>query len=435
MAKNVRKPNTSQFLKQFQVLRPQLQLLGHGCYHRKVCLDLLQNKSTPKSTKGTYDKNLPFLRQYLGNYLAETPTGKQLVLHFPNDSYHVLDNQLARLFTIRSISVTRIFYYLLILAIFHAASTPLRFPEIVRLWNDQLPPVLKDKDFWEEYLGNSQQVRRVLQLLVSFGIVHQQGQGKEKRYTLEPDILALLTREEQTELYESIRFYRNVGLLNVPGFYLQQAMEHRFSLLAKPFFQIKNNTFIRITDDEIISQLLEAMQAKKTISFTYRTTPTDEFSKAEKEHTAIPLTITTDYIYTRQYVTVLEGERLERYRLDRVNEIKTAGTLPAKEPPKKTEARRKESVISLHLSYETTAEQQHVYDKIHEKFPHAVIHQDGPHQSHCDLTVDDPRELLPWLRTLHPYARILDSTDRAVADMRERMMTSIKEALANYGIV
>lgn len=420
-----KKPNQSSFLGEFQVIRPLIQLLGYGCFYRKVGVELLDSPST-------YSKNLLFLRQYIPKYLKERKKGKLTILYFPSDSYHVQDNQLALLYSIKSITVERLFYKLFILFILGRSKEPIGFPKIFKSLETDIIQQCQHP-LPDNYIGDDQKVRRHIAALVKEGAVHKIRQGNIIRYTLIPDILSTLTPEECKELYEGVRFYRNIALLNVPGAYIQQTMTKRFNIPPHQFFQIKNNNIIRITDDEIINAFIQAIQKKTIISCKYKTAPTDMFPRKERKIVGLPFKIETDYLYNRQYIHFNEKGVCHIYRVDRLQDIEDNDEKTLPPPIKKPQTNA--HVLSLRLYHSTESEKTAIYQRIRTHFPQADIQKDTDTQSYCKLTVPDPRKLLPWLRTLHPYTQILPSDDPTVMDARNRMIQSIQEALKNYGSI
>lgn len=434
-SKNNESPNNIYlFVDKFQVLRPLVQLLSHSCFHRKAGKKLLHQSST-------YDKNLVYIRQGLYGYLRETKSKRKTVTHFPNNTYYQLDNQLARLFTLRTLSIQNMFVYIFIVFILGKSQNPLRVPEITQKWND---------DICGKYTGNLPDsfynpnliIYRALDDLVKEGFVTKTGQKKEVRYTLTPDILSNLTAKEQQELYEAIRFYRNVAFLNVPGFYIQRLIKRRFLLQSRQLYQIRGNALTRIIDDEVLFQLGQAITHQQIITFTYQTSSTDMFSKKEQKHTGLPIRLRTNYTYARQYVDLREAKTNQKsniytYRLDRITNIHPANKdLQLREPIQgdTTNTSQKTPLpLVLTLYYTTPAEEVYIKTRIREHYPTVMIQRDSDTQSHCSIYEQDPRHILPWLRSLHPYVQIHPSQHHAVEEMRQRMITSIKEALKNYG--
>ncbi len=429
------KKKPTPYRKSFETLRPFLHLASYGCYNRKTFRQLLPNSST-------YDKTLALIRQFLpSDYLEAKRTKHTLTIHFSGDHYQQLSAPLAALWETKTIDLEWMVGYCILLSGLSAHKPPYTQQALQDYADRQafgLHDSFTDRDesyrsytltaaeqqaFQYKYKDGmlENQIRDRLTDLSRIGLIARRQEHKRYHYALMPDVFSHWTREDTEELYHSISFYRNVALFNTPGFTLQQHLAHT---IDHPVFQCLQNSCSRLIDEDQAFLVLQAIVQHKAI----------RYQKNKTEYLAVPLSMETDFIYHRQYVSVyLQEKKGYRLRTLRINTLQRLTLVPIPSSfslPDQTRRQKKQS-IPLRFHYRTPAEKEHIIARLHERYPHTAVQETEDGLLACTLTARDPLRLLPWLRTFLPYIEILP----AAQTLRSRLQANIQEVLTAYETV
>ena len=413
------------YSKSYENIRRFLRQISYGCYHRD-CFPRLGTKVR------SYDEALRRLRFFMPSaHLQETRQQRYTYVTFCGDAYHGCDNYLVHSFQTKSLLPAYCLYTLSILQLLYASDTPLTMDEIIVQVNDALTiydtvDQIKQRnnktDITEGYNDNS--IRRRTKELIQDGWLAEQTSGRIIRYKKVVNPLKNLPVDDALELYYAVNFYKNTSLLNTPGHYLSDTLQklYAFELPVLTCYQFKSNNFVRILDEETISTILQCMKTQHTLSYTH-----GAMSKKDALKQRIPLQLETEYTYNRHYLIVAHEKKLQRLRIDHMENVSidSSMTIPAKKIPH-TE---KDHSIHIRFTFALPTDRTHILRKIQNRYPSATITYLSETSMECNFSVMDPRKLLPWLRTFHPYAEILPSPTH---HLRERMISDIREALKNY---
>lgn len=254
--------------------------------------------------------------------------------------------------------------------------------------------------------------RRRASELCEEGLLAREEKGKEFLYRPADHPLSTLTAEERKELLSVISLYKNTSFISFPGYLLE---EH----LGQPYpemFQVKNNNFTRILDDDAKSILLEAIHHYRKVSMKVNGRAV-EFS---------PLSVSRD-LYNREYVSGFVSSTYHTYRIDHLGNLsllKEKGTY-AKIPARA----KKEKHLRFLVHFEEGGNKE-LRRRLSLTFPDAEL-TDEKGAIRVTLALSDPQALMPLIRTFYPFVEPLpDSFHQAW----QREANHVKEVLKLYEI-
>ena len=406
-----------------------LHCISEGCYHRQLFQKFEINART-------YDDYLHRLHFCLPeHHLTRTRNGHKTMTHFVGNLYHGPDNYLLHTFYLKAITINRCFHAISILQLMaESPSEQLSINDFAKAISDCLldakynadlgHSLAFDPDSAEDYMKS---IRQTLDELCRQGLVKKIRQNSAYRYQLAENPLQDLSPDEARQLYLAITFYKNVALLSAPGSWLADTLQQLFPdcVPDMPACQFKNNVPIRMLTEPRIYDLLNHLNRQHLL-------------RQENTRISLPLYFETDYTYNQQYLVVNNGKALERWRLDNQKEITCPKASPQKPiSPQPPTAPDKKGLLQLRFFPKSASHQRNLCQMLRKRQPDVTI-QERPDGIGFDASflINDWLNYLPWLRSLHPYVEILDSPDKNIQKLRQRMKKDIEEVLNNYaGII
>ena len=414
------KKNWNVFLvKDYEKLRPLLRLVSYGCYSVKdICQALGKSQSFVSHWNG-----------YLSNILPEdrarmiAGTGKKQRLQIKGDSYYGADNFLAEVYFLSTLSKTDIFLFLNILRILHQKN---RGPgctktEIGKMLCDYLPQNMDDED--KCFPMTPKTIDAKLKQLVAYGLIQQK---KRDCYCLTEDVLKNLPKKQIQELYFAVAFYKNIAMLEVPGFFFSALLEARYSLThdTRLPFQLVNFDLRRILDDHTAYALLRAKELGKKVSFHYHEPGSRKRSRVFA-HINPEAILFNDLNGSRQQLLDVRGQT---YRLENISNIRYE-EMP--DHPQRFRPKTPRREIRLCFHCETAARADELKRSLSSHLPQVRYFSADGYDFLCTIEgVRDEKKYIPLIRQYLPEVEVLSQEH---SRLRQYMRESIEEALKNYG--
>lgn len=412
--------NWNTFLvKDYEKLRPLLWLVSYGCYSNEdVCQAL-----------GKSESFVVHWNKYLSNILPKDRTqkipgeGKKRRLQIKGDSYYASDNFLAEVYFLKTLSKMDIFLFANILRSLHLKKDGQGCTqnEIDIAISDYLPQgkveAMKDSPL------DPKTISAKLKQLMAYGLVRQKKRGS---YCLSEDVLRNLTKKQVKDLYCAIDFYKNISMLEVPGFFLAALLETRYGLMpdARLPFQLVNLDLRRILDDHSTYELLRAKELGKKVSFRYHE-PGSQSRSRTLTHVNPEAILFNDLSGSRQLLLDVRGQT---YRLENIFHIHYE-EMPSH--PQKFHPRQPRREIRVRFHCETAARADDLKRSLASHLPQVRFLPADGHDFLCTIEyVQDEKKYIPLLRQYLPEAEILPQEH---SQLRGYMKESIEEALKNYG--
>lgn len=461
------KRKISIYVNNMDLLRTFLELASYGVYSR---LQMKQKMDSP----GTYDKRLKTLNYCLSSYNSWQPTkkGKKVHYSFHVNAYHPDMNYLYPIFSMKNISIKKLFYDIIILHVLNQCPEGITRGQVIQYTRDDnsqfsvidvirnLFASFEDKELakfntyhnfsqvYEMYIKDTpteeddlvegasldirqnkenekakppaitSQIQRRLQDLSEYGFIQHFKKKSQHCYKMNPSPFTGLTSSELEELRQAIAFYIPISFLPLPGYDLYTYHLNPEQKKWPDKLIVRNNNSIRIANDDLLYFLQDAIQQNLSVKFIYK----------NREVCGRPLSFYFD-TYQREYVSVYNGENPDKYHIYQMSEV--SDSQEKFEPSNISMTYPFDSQIYIQLFYHSETEHQALLRQIQEKgisFEEADIQ---PHSSHCTLNVEDPLFWVPWLRTLQPQIKYLGDNTKSTT-VRKHMVDYLQEALAQY---
>ena len=422
------------YISNYNSFRVLLQFLSYGCYHKAYYKQRYQLSSR------TYEDNLTRIRLFLPkDKLHEVRHQRHIISSIRGDTYFSCENYLINSYRVKNLLPSTAFYFILLMQIFSETSTPLSLND---LWNHPafshaLPKGLSSNCAQTPALKiDESTLRRSLRELKELGFLVSSKRNRELVYSIPNNPLSNLSPGDVQALYYAIGFYKNIALLSVPGFFLEDTLSAMYPQIARSAVpcQFTDNSFSRILDDELIDTILDSIRKKAYLRFFYH----NRHPKGRPiEYIARPIRIETDFFGgSRQYLVAfaqpVSDERMRplRFRLDRIQFARVS--IPVVQQVLRESNVKKNHTLSLRFSFDTAFEENYLRQAVLDRCPEARLSPSVNDSFLCTLAVPDARHYYPWIRTFFPNVEVLpDST----GNVRKNIANDIEEALRNYGEV
>ena len=394
------------YITDYDKLRDFLRYISYGCYHKQY----LAKKLGYSDRK--YDNIWSQVRSFLPNdRLLDRTLHRRKYHGLRGDSYYSSHNYLAKSYHMKALTPMSTFIDIAVMQALASADKPQSVKEICDIITENIN---SDDNSSKAYLTASQ-MYKYLQNMTQRGITTMTKVNRTYVYSLSPNPLTAMTRAELNILRNAICFYRNTAPFSFPFYYLEETIRLTGKLEAKKrsYSQFKHTRLVTILDELTAMFILYCIENNLALSFKYN----------KKNVTAIPVKLVNNYYTRHQYLVAFDTSKRpihQKFRLDKITNIKSCQTDKHPMP-----IQEKISKVVLKLHTKTPDELQDIIKKIHSIHPEAEISSD----EFCYVTIytEDTLQLFPWIRTLHPYAEIIEPSG-----LRKRMIQDLQEVLANY---
>ena len=232
------------------------------------------------------------------------------------------------------------------------------------------------------------------------------------RYSLAPDALRELSDQALLELCDFAGFAAGISYPAVPGSYLRRTVERELLRRglepgAERPLLLRHCAHANVFDEELVFQLLEAIRRRKWVSL--------QEEKAQRR--VLPVALRADVRLGRWYLLLWEeGPRLCRLRdIRKLKELETAEEAEAQALSRQVLEAFARSGVSGALPEQgpTLVEAKLCFGDFSGmraqflrelRLGEVVTREDGEYYT---VRINDPRELMPFLRSYAPWLRVL----------------------------
>ena len=363
----------------------------------------------------SYDDERRRVESWLGDYMSfgQDAEGRRVFLSV--DSRAIPENPLYRAFRAKTFTDRDIMLHFHLLDIL---SDTEGFPISVIM--DELAAQLSE--FHSDDLPDESTVRKKLKEYVELGIVRTEKRGRETCYLLSEDSVDL------GKWSEAIAFFSEAAPVGVIGSFLQDRLPERFS-----FFRFKHHYILNALDNEVLCELLMAINEKKTVSFTSR----------NRRITVLPRKLYIGTQSGRQYLLAWspENRKFSFYRTDLIDNVKTEGKVQITEALLQKEAdfcshtwgvsaNNREMLDHLEMVLYVGKGEEFIVQRLNREKRCGAVEQVD--ESHWRFSADvlDALEMLPWLRTFTGRITELECSNKQVT---ERFWSDFNALTDMYG--
>ncbi len=426
--------------KNYNKIRTFLRLLFlKGCYSKKTFkkYGLLSDKQ--------YRNYTGILREYFNEdyHNIEQYSRDSLQLNF--EYYETTENYLVDSYLTKSSTSNYMSVYFLLLQILNIEKVPLRRNEISErlyaIYGYDEDTNRKDcKDISEASIYN------YLKEFVKLDILKE---NEDNEFYISHDIFKDLSNEELINLYDCVSFFSNVLYPSTPGYYLKESLKNYRKYIRNMKLEEQNiflHRFIplhSVLDDGIVIECLGAIKDNKRIQVNYeKLTFDDSYYKESKYEMKIsPIKLIFDFSLGRWYLAYLDDEdRLSMLRLDRMQNVKLLGEKFHHEAYEEYFHREFKDVWTASMPFGDNEDKEICLQIPKEgKYTLKRLIREGhggqltlgqDDNYYFNISVKDDVELLPWIRTLSPYVKIIGNED-----LKDRFIDDLMEMKNSYGII
>lgn len=365
-----------------------------------------RNEFKAKSPR-TYDNERRRLESWLAPFVRKNYVSKGSNLSLAIDSNLLDTNPLFQVWKTKSFTDNDIVLHFLILDL---------------LWNGGSLTVEEITDHLltqYETLFDIQTVRRKCNAYAREGILEKTRLGKRVIFSLDNRLVLWLKSHENA--LDALAFYQMAGCLGIVGNLLTDQLDYH-----NQTFRVKHSFFVHTLEEEILLELLSAMNHKKSVILTIKS------SKRELTSTTncVPLQIFTSTRSGRRFLCAY-AERSRRFTCFRLDTIKSVISLEAsqvyEELLEKLNRNRRHlwgvsfegperhhlDRLTMTLLVQEPAE-HYIVDRLQHEGRGGTVTKIAENKYQYEIEVFDCNEMLPWVRTFTGRIISLECTAKSV---------------------
>ncbi len=420
------------FIKHYQLIRDLLRdCFLYGCFSREE----LEQKRQLSSRKISYE--LRRIQQYVTEeYVRFEKDGRYKLLNLSYDFMRQADNFLVQTYRTKSFTRTDLVLYYYILIYLQLRETSVSLNELENGLLDH--GLLADEQISKKTLE-----RKLGELCESLGILTCTTEKRTKYYQVAPDFFAELTEVELEELLRAVSLFKNLVFPVTAGYYCERTLQDYLRYERKQptkivnFFNYRELHFHPVIEEEILTQLLEAIHQGCKVVLTYQ----NQLKYPIHQVKLSPYRIRYERRHGRFYLLGFTDWKFRVARLDRISQVKVLAERFERDAlAEQYQARMQKSWSSMPLAEGNTATKvsfEIVIDEVNEGYLLEKILAEAPTgevrllangRYRFEGWVNDPVEMIPWLRGYSGYLKLLEPGSLVV-----RMVGDWEEMLQSYG--
>ncbi|GKX28270.1 WYL domain-containing protein [Vallitalea longa] len=385
----------NELIKNYEKIRDYLRefhVYGYKC----------RNDFDIKSSR-SYDNEKRRIENYLSEYIRYSNSSRGKRLYITADTIDMEENPLFATWHTKTFTKNDIMLHFIILDILNMHDG-LTLNEIIdKILNDYL------SRFQNVKIPDNMTVRNKLKEYTDVGILYSIRNGKKLQYYINTQGYPQLTHEITDKLLHVCGYYQNILPMGVVGNYIRNRVDS--SIIDNPLFSFRHVYLANTLDDEVLLNILKAINEYRTIEFTsgYR----KSINNCIK---AIPLKILDNVSTGRRYLAAynIKYARISTFRIDNIKDVKLDEANNEYEYDNYVHCLE----ILLKKSWGITVFNKKNLDKIEVKLyidekyedymikrikregKHGILNRVTENTFLYTIEVIDANEMVPWLRTL-----------------------------------
>lgn len=380
-----------------------------------------------------YDNEQRRITSYLPNkFIKKKREGKRVLPYCSYNMTETQENFLAETYRNKSFTMLDIMSYFFALT-FLDDQQGMTLQELLEIIPEENDEVVYTKD----------NLRKKLDELIEKGLVITQKSGRKVLYRTVEDYLRIFETDELIDIYWLLEFEKNVSPVEMPYFFLQRKL--RLYLYADRgiemenihAFQYKHNHLFNVLDNEVILDILKAIWSKKSIIIEYR------FRENICKSKVVPIRIIHECNHGRQYLLFydLSDEKAKTRRIDRILSTKIheeisddIWELAIKEGETEKSAwctaglYDDQDVVKIEFNVDEEKE-KYVLDRIEREGKNGILERVLPGTYLYTITVTDPLEMTPWIRSFGERAKVIYSKEGV---LEKHLLEDYERAISKY---
>jgi hypothetical protein len=426
----------SDFIKHYNIIRSILRdVFLYGCFSREG----LEEKRKLSSRKISYE--IRRIQQYIeSEFIKIDRDGRNKLLALTYDSIRNTENFLVKTYMTKSFTRSDLILYFNLLMTLNAQDTPYCFKDIEE-------DLIDEGILSYDNISSKTIERKLDEMCKSLGVLKCETVKRTRYYSVSEDILKEIDDTELTKLITAVSLFKNILFPVTAGYYCEQSLrdyanyERGIEVDSRDDFQYKNLHFHPVIEEQILLQLLKAIQERRWVTLDYNL-PQSRRNNNTKEPVR-PFKIRYDINCGRFYlVSYDKNNRCVVSRLDRIEEVEvnknTYDTANLREiynrdmkyswSTVQLGSGKKPEKIKLEITIEEPKENYIIARIKSEVKEGCSIEKVGEGLYHLSMIVNDSLEMVPWIRSYSGYIKVIQG--RALI---KRIAEDWKEMLENYG--
>ena len=378
-----------------------------------------------------YDKEQQRINAYLPQkFIRKRRVNKKVLLYCSYNSMDSKGNYLADTYRNKSFTALDVMSFFFIQQMLNA-TVEMTASQIL----DSLPLVNERVVFTKDNL------RVKLDELVEKGFITASKRGRTVIYRLSEDIWSVFEDDELIDRCTYLQFMKNVSPIEMPYYFVYDKLalylqvERKIDVSEYEVFSFKHNHLFNSLDNDI---LLDILRAKKQCALL-----TVSFYTKQNDIRVIPGEVIHDSVYGRQYLSCynIDTEKETILRMDKIKRVSCGRRMNSSEKKRSAEMTSRLSKSWCISKTEHGPEEiiiHFIFNEEKEPFVLSRIVNEGHggviRQIHKDiyeyrLQVEDPDEMIPWIRSFGERAKVISSGN---SETKKKIADDWKKALAKY---
>lgn len=366
----------------------------------------------------TYDNERRRLESWLTPYVRKdyVPGGSNISLAI--DSNLLDTNPLFRVWKTKSFTDNDIVLHFLILDLLQDGAK--------RTAEEITDGLLREYDAFFD----SQIVRRKCNTYAREGLLHKEKRGKTIVFFLDNALADWLSSSEAVS--DALAFYQMAGVFGIIGNELLEQFDSR-----NRSFRVKHSFFVHTLEEEILLELLNAMNQKTAVQLTIKSSKQGVVNTAR----CIPLQIFISTRSGRRFLCgyVQRGKRFTCFRLDSIKRVALMEKAEEYDDLSDKLNRNREKLwgvsfqnegrhfldkLSMTLQIREPSE-NYILTRLEQEGRGGTVTRTAPNTYLYEAEVFDCNELLPWIRTFTGRILALECSDKSVERQFYRDLQSL----------
>lgn len=396
----------------------------YGCFSRD---DYIEKRDI---SGRKYDKEQQRIRAYLPEkFIKKRRVNKRVLMYCEYSAFDGADNHLADTYRNKSFTALDIMSYFFVQELLFNRGE-LAASEIL----DNLPAINENAIFTKDNL------RVKLDELVSKGIIGRRKENRKTVYYLPRDIWSDFEDGELLDLYAYLDFMKAASPVGMPYFFLQQklklylACDRKIETADRGIFQFKHNHLFCSLDNDVLLEIMKAVYGKCRLSL--------KRIGENKTMEVIPGEVIHDSLYGRQYLYchAADDNRKMVLRIDKIAFAQAGERFSGEDQLESDEmqnfsqrcwctsssGRGRETVVEFRFDEE---KEKYILKRLQEEGHGGTIVKKEKDVYEFRITLEDPNEMVPWIRSFGERARVISSEG---AGTEENIAADWERAVKKY---
>jgi hypothetical protein len=383
-----------------------------------------------KLSARSYDNERRRIESYLNELIVKNQDNRGKTISISSNTIAKTSNPLFKIWQTKSFTKNDCFLHFVILDIlsmhesFNVAEITERISECYITESNANEPI------------DTMTIRNKLNEYTKLGILESTKRGKTLYYSLVSDTLSSINSDTLENLNSALSFYKNVMPAGFIG--------HSINNINDGHFIYKQIFFSQILDDDILLQILRAIDNKQIVTLTM----VGSRSNLNRKATFVPLKVLVNTKTGRRYIAVynIGNKRFSTIRLDYIKDVIFGDAHPEYcSICTEHELRMKNSFSITHQNTEKLhnvkmllnideATEQYMLERIRREGKHGIVTKIDNNLFEYNIDVADTTEMVPWLRTFIGRIVKLEGSENHVISQFKRDINSMASLYSETSI-